>query len=264
MFYGLSQISLEDINNNFKKEKIFKLKKMIDLQKGNCFDLIRFIKDGSIDLILTDPPYGITQNDWDSVPDLDRMWSEFNRVIKDNGAIVLTASQPFTSKLVVSNLKNFKYEVIWEKTVSSGQLNVKKQPLRSHESVLIFYKKQPIYNEQKTNGLPYNIKRKIKTKEQNYGKQTDSEKNNNGYRHAKSIIKISNPRIKGGHPTQKPLELMEYFIKTFTNEDCTVLDPFMGSGTTGAACLKLNRNFTGFEINEEYFNTASTRLYSGK
>lgn len=232
----------------------------IKLWNGDCFKKMPKIADGSVDLILTDPPYGITQNKWDTIPPLEKMWNEFNRVIKENGAVVITAAQPFASQLIVSNIKNFKYDIIWEKTICSGQLNVKRQPLRAHEHVLVFYKKPPIYNEQKTEGEPYTISRKANYKNENYGEQVDTKKENDGFRHARSVIKMSNPRVKSGHPTQKPVELMEYFIKIFTNERQIVLDPFMGSGSTGEACINLNRKFVGIELDETYFKYAKERL----
>lgn len=232
------------------------------LIQGEALAEMRKLKDKSIDMIMTDLPYGTTQNKWDEIIPFPEMWSEFNRVIKDNGAIVLTATQPFTSKLIMSNLKDFKYDIIWEKTISSGQLNVKRQPMRSHESILVFFKKQPTYNEQKTEGTPYQIKRKADYQDGNYGKQKDSEKINTGFRHAKSILKVSNPRVKGGHPTQKPVELMEILIKMFTNENETVLDCCMGSGTTGVACKKLNRKFIGIELDPKYFSGAKKRIES--
>lgn len=232
----------------------------MNLINGECLAEMAKIKDHSIDMILVDLPYGTTQNKWDEIIPFDKMWEQFDRIIKENGVVVLTATQPFTSKLIMSNVDNFKYDIIWEKTISSGQLNVKRQPLRNHESVLVFFKKQPTYNEQKTKGEPYSINRKANYADGNYGKQKDNSKVNDGYRHAKSVLKISNPRIKGGHPTQKPLELMEILIKMYTNPGDTVLDCCMGSGTTGVAAKKLDRNFIGIELDETYFKKASARI----
>jgi site-specific DNA-methyltransferase (adenine-specific) len=230
------------------------------LFKGDCLEVMGRFAAKSTRLICVDLPYGTTQNKWDAVIPFDKMWSAFDRILKDDGIVVLTAAQPFTSKLVMSNLDNFKYEIIWEKTIGSGQLNIKRQPLRVHESVLVFYKEPGTYNEQKTVGEPYKITRKLKANGEGYGKQTDSSKENDGFRHAKSVIKISNPRIKGGHPTQKPLELMEYIIKTFSNENDVVLDCCMGSGTTGVAAVNLKRKFVGIELDETYFNSAKARI----
>jgi site-specific DNA-methyltransferase (adenine-specific) len=239
---------------------IMKTGSKINLIQGDCLEKMKSIADGSIDLICTDLPYGTTQNKWDEIIPFDQMWTEFDRVIKDGGMIVLTATQPFSSKLVMSNLKGFKYELIWEKTIGSGQLNIKRQPLRIHESILIFGKKPGTYNEQKTAGKPYSIKRKIKSKGEGYGKQTDSKKENDGFRHARSIIKVSNPRIKNGHPTQKPLGLMEHIVKTYSNEKDMVLDCCMGSGTTAIASINLNRDFIGIELSAEYFECAQKRV----
>lgn len=228
---------------------------------GDCLEIMQTLQDKSVDMIFCDLPYGTTQNKWDSIIDLDLLWNQYNRICKDNSAIVLTASQPFTSKLVMSNIDNFKFEWIWQKTVGSGQLNIKKQPLKIHESVLVFYKKPPTYNEIKTLGTPYNMTRKAsKFDNTNYGAQKDVIKNNDGFRHAKSIIQISNPRIKDGHPTQKPVELCEYFIKTYSNPGDIILDNCMGSGTTGVACINTNRNFIGIEKEEKYFNNSKQRI----
>lgn len=230
------------------------------LINGDCLKEMNRLDGKSINLILVDLPYGTTQNKWDAIIPFDQMWDEFNRIITDNGKIVLTATQPFSSKLVMSNLDNFKYEIIWEKTIGSGQLNIKHQPLRVHESILIFYSKSGVYNEQKTEGTPYSIDRKVTFDGEGYGAQTDSSKHNDGFRHAKSVIKISNPRVKGGHPTQKPEALMEYLIKTYSNSGDTVLDCCMGSGTTGVASVNLNRKFIGIELDEKYFISAQTRI----
>lgn len=228
---------------------------------GDCIELMKDIEDKSVDMVFCDLPYGTTQNKWDSIIPLEQLWEAYSRIVKNNGAIVLTASQPFTSKLVVSNMENFRLEWIWKKTVGSGQLNIKSQPLKVHESVLVFYKEKPTYNEQKTEGKPYKINRKAEAfKDGSYGKQKDHIKNNDGFRHAQSIIQISNPRIKGGHPTQKPVDLCEYFIKTYSNEGDTVLDNCMGSGTTGVACKNTKRNFIGIEKDENYFNFAKNRI----
>lgn len=218
------------------------------------------IPNHSVHLIAVDLPYGTTRNKWDEIIPFDKMWTEFNRVLKKDGAVVLNAAQPFTSKLVMSNLDDFKYEIIWEKTIGSGQLNIKRQPLRVHESVLIFYKQFGTYNEQKTAGEPYTINRKVTFKGEGYGKQTDSKKENDGFRHARSVIKISNPRVKGGHTTQKPLELMEYIVKTYSNEGDTVLDCCMGSGTTGVAAINLKRKFIGIELDDYWFKHAKKRI----
>lgn len=228
----------------------------------DAFKLLDEQAEHSVELICVDLPYGTTQNKWDSVLPFKEMWEKFYRVLKPTGVIVLTASQPFTSLLVASNIDGFKYEIIWEKTVGSGQLNIKRQPLKVHESILVFHSSsKSTYNEQKTTGAkPYSITRKNAKSEGCYGKQESSSKVSSGERHAKSVIKISNPRIKGGHPTQKPTELMEYIIKTFSNRGDTVLDCCSGSGSTGEAALLTGRNFIGSELDKEYFKKANTRL----
>ena len=227
---------------------------------GEALEVMSRFENNSFDLICTDLPYGTTKNKWDIPLPLEAMWEAFDRILPPTGVVALTATQPFSSLLVASNLKAFKYEVIWEKTLASGQLNVHHQPLRAHESILIFSRKRGTYNEQKTEGKPYNIKRKGVYQDGNYGEQTASEKNNTGYRHARSVLKIPNPRIKGGHPTQKPVALMEWIVKTYSNPNDRVLDCCMGSGTTGVACLNWDREFVGIENDATHFQTAKTRL----
>ena len=233
---------------------------MIDLRQGDCLEIMKEIPSDSVDLILCDLPYGITRNKWDSVINLDEMWEQYERIIKDNGVIVLTAVQIFASQLIMSRPNLFKYDLIWKKTIASGQLNVNRQPLRTHEHILIFYKKQPTYNQQMTKGKPYTINRKATYNGEGYNKQTDSYKENTGFRHPTSVLEFSNPRHKGGHPTQKPVELFEWLVKTYSNEGDLVLDNCMGSGTTGVACKNLSRNFIGIELDEKYFNIAKKRI----
>jgi site-specific DNA-methyltransferase (adenine-specific) len=232
----------------------------MELKQGDCLELMKDIPKESVDLILCDLPYGTTHNKWDIVIPLDKLWEQYLRVIKDRGVIVLTAVQIFSSQLVMSQPRLFKYDWIWKKTISSGQLNVNRQPLRAHENILVFYKEQPTYNQQFTNGKPYSINRKVTFKGESYNKQADSQKINEGYRHPTSVLEFSNPRIRGGHPTQKPVELFKYLIKTYTNEGDIVLDNCMGSGTTGVACKELGREFIGYELKEEYFRIAEKRI----
>ncbi len=233
---------------------------MIKLYQGDCLEIMKRIDKNSINAIITDLPYGVSNNDWDTPINLNEMWRLFNTILKPNGIVILTASGKFVGQLMMSNIKMFKYDLIWEKTINSGQLNVNKMPLRSHENILIFYNKNKTYNEQKTKGEPYTITRTDTTGE-GYGKQKPSSKKNDGYRHARSIVKISNPRVKNGHPTQKPVELMEWLIKTYTDENDNVLDCCMGVGSTGVACKNLNRNFIGIELEEKYFKIASLSLH---
>lgn len=230
----------------------------IDLFNADCLEIMEYvIPEKSIDFILCDLPYGTTQNKWDSIIQLDKLWSLYTQIGKENCPTVLTAAQPFTSILIMANRDNFKYEWIWEKDNGTGFLNAKKQPLRIHESVLVFYKEQPIYNPQKTVGKPYKIKSGRAT--ENYGAQTSVITENTGERYPTTIIRFKRDKEKM-HPTQKPVELMEYLIKTYTNEGMTVLDNCMGSGTTGVACKKLNRNFIGIEKDEGYFKIAEKRI----
>jgi site-specific DNA-methyltransferase (adenine-specific) len=237
------------------------------LMLGDCLERMKEIPDGSVDMILTDPPYGTTACKWDSIIPLEPMWEQLKRIIKPNGAIVMTASQPFTAALVMSNPKLFRYDFVWEKPMATGALNANRMPLRAHESVLVFYEKLPTYNPQKTNGKPYRKVIKGEMVGRCYGGTgvaDEFEQINCGTRHPRSVFKISNPNHKALHPTQKPVALMEYLIRTYTNEGETVLDFTMGSGTTGVACVNLNRNFIGIELDEGYFKIAEERIQKAK
>ena len=240
----------------------------IDLRLGDCLEVMKTINDKSIDAIICDLPYGTTACKWDTVIPFEPLWEQYKRIIKDNGAIALTASQPFTSALVMSNVKWFKYEWIWEKSHPTGFASSKYKPLKYHESVIIFSKKTTIYNPQMTTGKPNHSMGKIlnggiiKSDSQLHIKAIQSQQSENKY--PKSIQKFSNPRFKNMHPTQKPVALMEYLIKTYTNEGDTVLDNAMGSGTTGVACKNTNRNFIGIEKDENYFKIAEQRINATK
>lgn len=224
----------------------------------DCLQGMKRIPDKSVDMILADLPYGTTRNKWDSIIPLEPLWEQYERVIKDNGAIVLTAQTPFDKVLGVSNLKYLKYEWIWQKTEATGFLNAKKMPLKNHENILVFYKKQPTYNPQFTSGKPYSYK-KDSISSDNYGdsKGTDLIVND-GSRHPLTVQTFK--KDKGLHPTQKPVALFEYLVKTYTNEGDVVLDNCIGSGTTAIACINTNRNYIGFELDETYFNTANERI----
>jgi DNA modification methylase len=242
---------------------------MINLYKGDCLELMKDIPDGSIDAIITDPPYGTTACKWDSVIDFELMWEQLNRIIKPNGAIVLFGSEPFSSALRMSNIKNYKYDWIWVKDQGTGHLNAKKQPLRNTELVHIFYKKQCMYNPQKTTGhKPINKSRKktYETKNTTYRKFKDIG-GRGGALDRYPITTLFFNRVNGNsgknkvaHPTQKPILLMEYLIRTYTNENETVLDFTMGSGSTGVACVNTNRNFIGIEMDDNYFKIAEQRI----
>ena len=207
-------------------------------------------------MILCDLPYGMTQNKWDSIIPLDSLWKEYNRVIKDNGAIVLTASTPFDKMLGASNIKNLRYEWIWKKNNVTGHLNAKRMPMKEHENILVFYKKQPTYNPQGI--LPYNKITKRGGNGDNYnGSGTENFQEYTNY--PRSILEFPYDKIKL-HPTQKPIALFEYLANTYTNEGETVLDNCMGSGSTGVACINTNRNFIGIELDKTYFDIAVKRI----
>ena len=231
---------------------------MASIKQGDCLELMKDIPDKSIDMVLCDLPYGTTKNKWDSVIPLNKLWKQYERIIKDNGAIVLFSQMPFSAELVHSNLKLFKYEWIWQKDNGTGFLNAKKMPLKIHENILVFYKKLPLYNPQMRTGFkPYKCKQGRHST--NYGAYEQGHiTESNGERYPIDIIKFK--KDSGLHPTQKPVELLEYLIKTYTNEGETVLDNCMGSGSTGIACINTNRNFIGYELNEKYFEIAEKRI----
>lgn len=222
------------------------------------------LPDKSVDLILCDLPYGTTKNRWDSVIPFDKLWKEYKRVIKDNGAIVLTGQGLFTAKLITSNEKMFRYTLVWDKVLPSGFLNANRQPLRSHEDIIVFYKKLPTYNPQKTEGKPNNSKGKmVKNTNNNYGQFTPIDNGDKGshLKYPKSIITESKPHPSTMiHPTQKPVNLFSYLIKTYTNEGDIVLDNCMGSGTTAIACLETGRYYIGYELDTSIYTTALNRI----
>ena len=237
---------------------------MYELMKGDCLELMKNIPDGSVDMILTDPPYQITSCDWDSMIPLEPMWKELKRIIKPNGACVLFSSQPFTTNLIFSNMKCFKYSMVWKKSKCGSPLTAKYKPLTKHEDVNIFslHKKTLKYYPQMSNGKPY--KRKFTENKVNNmgfgikGVETD----NKGTRHPTTILDYPQKwrRQDQFHPTQKPIELMEFLIKSFSMEGEAVLDFTMGSGSTGVACMNTNRKFIGIELDEDYFNIAKERI----
>ena len=230
--------------------------KLNTIYNEECIDGMKRISDGSVDMILCDLPYGTTRNKWDTVIPLELLWEQYERVIKDNGAIVLTAQTPFDKVLGSSNIKNLKYEWIWQKPNGTGHLNAKKMPLKNHENILVFYNKLPTYNPQFTKGKPY--KSKSGKPSSNYGEQTTVLTENDGKRYPLSVQAFN--KETGLHPTQKPVDLFEYLIKTYTNEGEVVLDNCMGSGTTAIACLNTNRNFIGFELDKEYYDKSIDRI----
>lgn len=254
----------------------------VKLYCGDCLDIMPQISEKSVDMILCDLPYGVTQNHWDCAIDIERLWSEYRRIIKDDGAIVLFGRQPFSSVLVMSNLSMYRYSIIWRKNLKTGNLNAHKRPMGSYEEILVFYKSPPVYNPQmiprtyqQPNGNKYH------SKSPNYGKQRHEYVNRQNdwllpddvidYDDAYSLdaldldgemlyIKCVHNSQHKLHPTQKPVELLMWLIRTFTNEGFVVLDNCMGSGSTGVACKLLNRNFIGIEKEPKYFDVSDERL----
>lgn len=237
----------------------------IKLYQGDCLEVMKEIPDESIDMVLCDLPYGITaRNKWDIVIPFNKLWEQYNRVIKNNGAIVLFGSGMFTSSLMQSNPKMWRYNLIWHKTTPTGFLNANRMPLRAHEDIVVFYKSLPIYNPQKTKGHERKVSKaehKINSKKtDDYGKHGLTTYDSTE-RYPTSVLTFSTDKQKAAlHPTQKPVALLEYLIKTYTNGGMTVLDNCMGSGSTGVACKNLGRNFIGIELDEKYFNIAKQRI----
>ena len=236
----------------------------IDLRKGDCLEVMdKLIEEGVVvDAIITDPPYGTTKCKWDSVIPFDDMWQKLNKLIKPNGAIALFGSEPFSSALRMSNIKNYKYDWIWEKSKATGFALAKKRPLKAHEIVHIFANNKEVYYPQKTDGKPYKAKLgKKESVEMSTGKTRYDNKDGKRYPRSVQYFKTSETERNGfSHPTQKPVALMEYLIKTYTNENELVLDFTMGSGTTGVACKNLGRDFIGIEKDDNYFKIAKERL----
>lgn len=238
--------------------------KIIDLRHGDCLELMKEIPDKSIDMILCDLPYGTTHNKWDNVIPFELLWEQYHRILKDNGVVALFGSQPFTSKVVVSNINEYKHEWIWLKNRGSNFANTVREPMKEHESILIFSKGKWTYNKQmqeRTGGGLERSKYLVEhtTKSENY-RDFEGRKS-----HTISNLRVPSSWQKfnvevGLHPTQKPVALLEYLIKTYTNEGETVLDNCMGSGSTGVACINTNRNFIGIELDENYFNIAKERI----
>ena len=236
----------------------------------DCLEGMKRIPDGSIDAIICDLPYGTTKNAWDSLIPLDKLWEQYKRIIKPSGAIVLFSQQPFTSALVMSNPKMFRYEWIWEKEMGTGFLNANYAPLKSHENVVIFsslaacYVKNPadamVYYPQMTDGKPYTCKQG--KMEHNYDTKNmvaAIETKNEGKRYPKTVLRYSRDKDKI-HPTQKPVELVRYLVRTYTKEGETILDNCMGSGTTAVACMKEKRHYVGFELSKEFFDKSIERI----
>lgn len=239
----------------FTREKLNK--ERVCLVKGDCLEVMLNIEPKSIDLILCDLPYGVTKNKWDVIISFEKLWEQYNRIIKDNGAIVLFGSQPFTTMLISSNMKYFRYCLVWEKNKFSDFLNAKRKPMKTNEDICIFYKKQPTYNIQYWYSTPYHRwnSQKAVDKQTNYGSHKSNVVESDGKRLPTTVLKFDRVE-RPSHPTQKPVDLLEWLIKSYTNEGETVLDNCMGVGSTGVASKKNNRNFIGIELNETYYNQA--------
>lgn len=265
---------------------------MIDLMHGDCLELLQKVPTGSVDLILADLPYGTTMCAWDSIIPLtwhikydgktyylnqalergfsfayfeqnkkQGLWEQYLRVAKENAAIVLTAAQPFTSQLVMSKPDLFRYDWVWEKGNATGFFNAKLMPLRAHESVLVFYRKLPTYNPQKTTGHPLKTAKKKVVTSECYGKDISLPSYASTERYPRSVQFFKSDKQKANyHPTQKPIDLMRYLIRTYSNEGDTVLDNCMGSGTTGLAAKLEGRSFIGMEMDKKHFDTACSRI----
>ena len=238
-----------------------------NLMQGDCLELMKSIPDGSIDAIITDPPYGTTACKWDSVITFEPMWAELKRIIKPNGAIVLFGSQPFSSFLITSNIKMYKHDWVWKKTNPKGHLNSKKYPMKIYELIHVFSKSTPKYYPQMWIDKPMNTVYKSggngDDSTYNFMNTVKNKEINRVERYPQDVLQFND--ITGNskercHPTQKPVALLEYLINTYTQENETVLDFTMGSGTTGVACKNLNRNFIGIELDESYFNIAKERI----
>lgn len=232
---------------------------MYKLLQGDCLELMQDIPNKSIDMVLCDLPYASTRNEWDCAIPFEPLWGGYNRVIKDNGVIALFCDGLFMAELMLSNKKMWRYNLIWDKQRGSDFLNANVKPLKCHEEIAIFYKKKPTYNKQLWYSQPYK-KTKNGSLSSNYGERgvafTESL---GGARNPLTIISYSRDGSRL-HPTQKPVALLEYLIKTYSNKEETILDTCMGSGSTGIACLNTNRNFIGMELDEKYFNIAKERI----
>ena len=238
------------------------------LYLGDCLDVMKIIPDGSIDMVLCDLPYSRTHNRWDIKIPFDKLWENYERVAKENCAILLFSDGMFMADLMESNKKTWKYNLIWDKVLTSGFLNANRQPLRQHEEICVFYHKQPTYNPQKVKGSFNHGKGKEKVNSNNnYNayKFIDNRDTLGNMKHPKSILSFSkdHPSVSV-HPTQKPVSLLEYLIRTYTNEGETVLDNCMGSGSTGVACVNTGRKFIGIELDEKYYEIAEQRILEAK
>ena len=239
----------------------------------DCLEGMKQIPDGSVDAIICDLPYGTTENEWDIVIPFDKLWEQYLRIMKDNAPVILFSQMPFTIDVVCSQRKLFRYEWIWEKTCPTGVMNANKMPLKAHENICVFYKKLPTYNPQKWKGKILKGVKRSSVQSKNYGKQGVLEHypDPEGLRFPLDVIvfppdadRSDSTHCKDRHPTQKPVDLLRYLVRTYSNEGDTILDNCMGSGTTAVACIKEKRHFIGFELNKDYYDKACLRIDAEK
>jgi site-specific DNA-methyltransferase (adenine-specific) len=232
------------------------------LHCGDCFDVLNQIPAGSIDLVMTDPPFGVTDNHWDTAPPLDEFWVAMNRVASDEAVFAVCCQQPFTTELILSNRRNWRYELIWHKPRPTGFLSCRLRPLRAHEQIQIFCRRpaQSTYKPQMTPGKPYRIKRGLKGQSSNWGSYGAVDKISAGPRHPRSVLHFGCAPNNGDHPTQKPVEMGRWLTLSYSNAGDRVLDCFMGSGTFGVAAVEAGRAFIGIERDEKHFATAQRRI----
>lgn len=248
-------------NDHFVADLASNVSDQYQLYMGNCLAELRNVADKSVDLILADMPYGTTECKWDQVIPFDQLWPELNRVKKPETAVLLFGTEPFSSLLRVSNIKNYRYDWVYEKPAATGFLNAKRQPLRAHELISVFYSKQPVYNPQKTQGHRRKQSEREDINSECYGKALKRTAYDSTERYPRSIQKFSSDKQKQSlHPTQKPVSLLEYMIRTYSHPGQTVLDFTMGSGSTGVACMNMGRRFIGIEMDADYFRVAESRL----
>lgn len=231
------------------------------LYRGDCLEVMKQLKPGSVDMVLCDLPYGTTHHEWDTPIDMAALWKSYERVCKPNAAIVLFSAQPFTTDLINSNRKHFKYEIVWEKTRSTGFLDANRKPLKAHENICVFYKGKPTYNPQKS-GISHTPKTIYKGKRDRggkYGEFYNVPYIDDGTRYPTDVIRFD-CATRPEHPTEKPVELLAYLIKTYTDAGDLVIDNCMGSGSAGVACAKTGRSFIGIELNEEFYKIAERRI----
>ena len=232
----------------------------------DCLEGMKQIPDGTIDAVICDLPYGTTVCKWDVVIPFEPLWEQYHRVCKPNAPILLFGAEPFSSALRMSNINEFRYDWVWEKTIFPNFMFIKKQPCRLHELISVFYRKQPTYNPQMREGVPYTDKRTVRLSQRGddigtlMGQTKKLPLDNKGERYPSTVIRFSNSNTDNIHPTQKPVDLLRYLVLTYTNEGDTVLDNCMGSGTTAIACIKERRHFIGFELSKEYFDKAVKRI----